>query len=77
MQMFYFRLCKLLDIFVCFPKQEAHQLKNAASLKLEPSEAAFSAVSSNFKKCRPERADAVVSSTAVDIGRRGCSGKIW
>ena len=48
---------------------------NATPLKFyrKPSEAAFSTVSSNFDKCRPEVADDVISSEAVDyVGMDVC-----
>ena len=42
--------------------------QNAAPLKFDPkpSEAAFSAIFSNFDKCRPKAAGDVVSGAAVD-----------
>ena len=42
--------------------------QNATPLKFNPKphEASFSAISSNFEKCRPEVADDVISSVAVD-----------
>ena len=43
-------------------------MQNAAPLKFDPkpSDATFSAVFSNFKKCRPEVANDVISGVAVD-----------
>ena len=59
-------------------KRVVRRSQQDVPLKLNPqkSEAAFSAVFSNFAKCRPEVADDFTSTVAVDINGLACPREV-